>query len=217
MSNFLKEPPPIAIKVSPEEYSAWLARQRNWDKLRGDADEGAVVGNPDGGAKENGTVNAEKYYSNGFLIPIITTKIKPQDESIANSTTLQDDNDLTEFNLEKDTAYLVEISLGVTGSSNFGGPKFQLVFSETPQHATGLYNFLNNGDSVIANAQITLTSATTASVTLAAAGGVLTVSGYVESNAGAGGTVKLQWAMGTGGVSTTMFVKKGSYMRLTKI
>lgn len=130
-------------------------------------------------------------------------KMKPADEPVNNSTTLQDDDDLANYKLEADEYYRIFGFLHVTGQVA-ADLKIALTFSNAPQ------KFLLHTPSGVATS-----SGSAISFTFGATTVYVVINGYIRANAAAGGTVKLQWAQDTADASDTKILE-GSWIEIEK-
>lgn len=145
--------------------------------------------------------------------PPSQVKVKTADETVNNSTTIQDDDHLTGFTLEAGAYYPFE-GVFIAENTTTAGLKLNLTFTDVPQivFMRAVESFDGSG---------TDESATSLNVTdgqVALAGGSATasfvqVTGILQANASTGGTMKLQWAQNVATVQDTK-LRKGTYLRL---
>lgn len=138
------------------------------------------------------------------------TKVKTADETVNNSTTFQDDDDFTGFNLIAGARYEFEMVVVMDNTSSHGC-KMQFVFSQTPQYLYASGTIIDNAgnlssDEVYADGQAFLF---TRSVQPDA--GV--IKGIFQANATTGGTLKVQWAQQTAAVADLKW-REGSVMKI---
>jgi len=146
-------------------------------------------------------------------IPFVQSAVKTAQESVASSTTLQNDDDLL-VALRADAWYEVEMLLRVSFTTNSaGGFKFAFDFSNTPQE-----NFLTGDivtlqtpstsgpDIVLASSMTTTFSIADADAWDLIATNMVRVKGLVHANATTGGTMRLQWAQHTSSANATLLL-----------
>ena len=129
---------------------------------------------------------------------------KTANETVNNSTTLQDDDHLVGYSLAADRYYRINGILHMDGTLA-ADMKFALVFTNAPQKAL-LYT--DGGSSS--------TPGSTISVSFVATEVFIKVTGYFRSNATTGGTMKLQWAQDTAEVSD-LTVREGSWLEIERM
>lgn len=143
---------------------------------------------------------------------IITYAYKATDETVNNSSTVQNDDDLV-LAVEANQVYVIELSLHV---STGGTPDFKYCFAAT---ATSTGHRQGNASSAsAANGKLLMGKAdlTTELAHLVSADPeFLNIVGVIIVGATAG-TLQLKWAQNTADVSDTK-VKAGSWMKLTKV
>lgn len=143
------------------------------------------------------------------------TKYKTADESVTSSTTYQVDDHLAGFAMDNASYYKVEACLYVTGHTS-GDMKAALFFTNAVQ-SFGLQAHVvtnNGGHNADAAGTGTVTSVVIPLITSSFQ--VLTLTGFIKSNATTGGTFDLNWAQNVSNATATT-VKDGSWMTLTKI
>jgi hypothetical protein len=140
--------------------------------------------------------------------------IKAADESLTSNTTLQDDNEL-QFTIEANAQYEIYAQLYVDGSGGHikyavdipsGSLKIDLKqWREVGSSGTG--HEILTGDNVATVEQFDVSSVV--GITNAIMVGII-------STGATAGTVKIRWAQRVADVVTT-FVRRGSYLKMTKI
>lgn len=142
-------------------------------------------------------------------------KYKTIDEAVTSSSTLQDDNHLTEFALTASQWYSFEAN--IVYDQNGGDIKLDWVFTNAPVAGTGIVSYLIIGNDGVIVADSTTALTSEFAITTIPDSGVdntIRISGSVQANTSTGGTFKLQWAQNTiSGNATTM--SKGSWVRLS--
>ncbi|MCX7696816.1 MAG: hypothetical protein N2Z72_03865 [Bacteroidales bacterium] len=137
--------------------------------------------------------------------------VKPTDESIVNSTVLQNDDHLT-YNLAPNQRYLIEVYMIVnTIGATTQGIRVQV---NMPAGATANWSseiIRDNGSPRVFN------TATTAFPHIASIASVRIVRLVaIVNTSGVGGALTVQWAQGTANANATV-VMNGSYMRIVQI
>jgi hypothetical protein len=141
---------------------------------------------------------------------------KTVDESVANSTTLQDDDEL-QVTLAANATYTFEALIVVEGDSA-GDFDFRLT------EADGTYQVVSTGGTAAAGGGVSggtirvWSHGHSADITLALITGdvsLIRIHGSIES-AGAGGIFKLEWAQATSNATPTT-VKAGSYFKVRRV
>lgn len=164
--------------------------------------------------------------SNAIGIPQL--KVKTANESVTSSTTLQDDDHLTGFNLIAGKWYEVSGMLFVDGS-NIPGMDFNFIFTNAvqdrkfqyfkgfaiPDGSIGQASSGSDLSNVVEyNSGLNLSESFTESSTLKIK--PIDLRGVFLSNATTGGTMKLQWAQSTSSATATTLYK-GSFIKLVQL
>jgi len=147
----------------------------------------------------------------------VDTKYKTADEFVDNTTTYQDDDHFTGWNLDAGAYYKLEGHIVLNPDDGTVDPKLQWVFSNAPQESSWHIAGINASGTQVADAGVMQLSDT---ILNTAGGGPYhcKVSGYFLANATTGGTLKLQWALnGLTGVGFGVTMDKGSWITVTKI
>lgn len=136
--------------------------------------------------------------------------LKTTDESVASSTTLQDDDELF-LTLEANGVYEFEALLIITSDVT---PDFKYLWNE----ADGTFDFtqtLWETGAAVSQDSINEISAALAVIVTGTTENFILIKGIIIA-AGAGGTLQLQWAQNTSDAGSTV-VKANSYLRLVKL
>lgn len=147
------------------------------------------------------------------LVPL--TALKTADESIASSTALQADNELT-LALPASAQYTLDVMLFYTASAS-GELKLGFTFpSGCVVHLAGVGYVLSGSFTIDLTSQLSMTSGTT-SLSYEGSGATTSVSlrGTVLNGVTAG-NLQLIWAQNTSNATATV-VKAGSWLRLIRI
>lgn len=136
----------------------------------------------------------------------MTYIVKSADETVNNSSTLQNDDDFS-FSVATNSKYLVEMYLLINSGTT---PDFKYAWS-LPASATA--NGVYNATSSQFNQNGNLTSAQSVD---GAGGERMTVVFFILETAGTAGTAQFQWAQNTADLSNTV-VGAGSVMRYRKV
>jgi len=138
---------------------------------------------------------------------------KTADETVSNTTTLQDDNDFTGIALDANSWYKITMFLDLQSNST-ADIKFQWAFTNAPQDGNWAILLSSTGGAFGGD---TANSAT-GFLTVAISGSIMdgTMTGFIYSNATTGGTMKLQWAQGTATVVNTG-LRAGCWLSIEKI
>jgi hypothetical protein len=147
---------------------------------------------------------------------IVLTAVKTTDETVNNSTTLQDDDHM-QISVKANTTYIFELSVIGTQGGNASLKISMVTATNTPTiNCRTLYN---------ATDRSTLETYKSSTTTLLAAGDAWKITNTFGCFFEAKGTVligandttlKVQWAQGTATIADTKFLK-GSYIKLTKV
>lgn len=134
----------------------------------------------------------------------VQLKAKDADEIVNNSATLQDDDDLSSFDLVAGKFYAFTGMSQITGqaTSDF---KQRLVFTNAPSKfaATGIaFSVASESSDMVVN--------------IAASPAYFYYHGYFQANATTGGTMKLQWAQNTAQAHDTTLLE-GSWLRVEQV
>ena len=142
----------------------------------------------------------------------VDRKVKDADETVNNSNTLQDDDELAGFALVADKRYRFEIFLQMTAANAIPNAAVNLNFSQTPQLGAKLMD-ITAGTSNWVSSSGDSTSLEGGQFVTVATGSVniVRLSGYFQANATTGGTLALEWAQSTAHASDTK-VLAGAYM-----
>lgn len=144
-------------------------------------------------------------------------KVKTADETVNDSTTLQDDNHLAGFALTAGVRYAFRAVLlaAVKGASDI---KFTLSFSQTEQnYFATVKGFANVGGNEAEDISNDVASALVPNgISTNADPYVLVIEGAFQANASSGGTVTLQWAQNSS-VAEDTILREGSYMTVTPL
>ena len=143
------------------------------------------------------------------------TKIKTADESVTSSTTLQDDDHFTGYNLEAGAYYSIEGIVILTADPS-GDCKIYGAFANTPQDTSWVFNARQTGGGAGGDASANITGTKTFLPVANTNKYMYNVTGFILANASTGGTFKVQWAQNSSH-STATTIYKGSWLRLTKI
>lgn len=138
-------------------------------------------------------------------------KHKTADETVNNSDTLQDDDDLAGYSLTAGEYYQINGFLYVNSDTT---ADFQLAmtFTNAPQE---LVLSVDAGGAATAGILTTATAGNGLSVAFTSGGNApLHIKGFIKANASTGGTVDLQWAQDTANPSDTK-VLDGSWLELS--
>ncbi|MCZ6897642.1 MAG: hypothetical protein O7D95_02885 [Betaproteobacteria bacterium] len=166
-------------------------------------DAALVAGNPTGTTTLVGASGDEIYGQ---------FAIKSSDESVTNSLTLQDDDDL-QATLAANSIYQIEVMLSVVSAS--ATPDFKFQFTE-PDGTFLLQGFhAESGDATLTSFPRDESSAVLAILLEAAAIEFIHMN-ILAKPAGTGGIFKLEWAQVTSDATATI-VQAGSWMRTTKL
>jgi hypothetical protein len=133
------------------------------------------------------------------------TAIKLSDETVNNSTTLQDDDELF-LSVEANAKYWLDMRLLMSSGTT---PDFKMLFT----FPSGLTMKLHNTEAT-GTLSVPYDQTTTAAVSGTGADAVIQVEGLVKVSSTAG-TLKLQWAQNTLNASNTI-VRADSTMRLSR-
>ena len=177
----------------------------------------AFTGNPTAPtptAGDNDTSIATTAFVQGELGSLPTLLMKTADETVTNSTTLQDDDHFTGINLVADKHYFIE---GLWIHSGFSNAAFKclFVFTNTPQN--GRYSHIVLDDTIIADQGVSDIDATEVmAIHTGTPEYINKVYGYFQANASTGGTVKLQWAQDSASITGTVF-HEGSWLAITQL
>jgi hypothetical protein len=136
------------------------------------------------------------------------TKYKTAIESVATSTTLQDDNHFTGWSLDSASWYKITAHLHTTQSDTAGDPKLNWTFTNAPQDQSYHYDSSNGGADYSTGGDTTLNRTVTTEVGT-------TMSGTFQTNATTGGTLKLRWAQVASAGTTSIL--PGSWVTIEKI
>lgn len=142
--------------------------------------------------------------NNPLDFPMILEVVKPSTESVANSTTLQDDDHL-KLELEANTNYEIDYMVYVKSASSTPNMKFQWIEPD----GTFRNVFLT---SAVTSVQIADEATAAATFNLDANVVEFMKGTIIAETGGSGGTFKLQWAQDTSN-ATAVIVQIGSYMR----
>lgn len=149
------------------------------------------------------------------LASTIETKYKASDETVNDSNTLQDDDDLASFTIAAATIYQIEGLFRVNNEAN-GGFKFALTTDQTKQWSS--VGAKLNGSVATDEIDTDYTTAAALQFTGNGSTGVnlIRVWGLFLSHATVAGTLKLQWAQYAATVQDTKLLT-GSFIRLTAL
>lgn len=170
------------------------------------ADGNFIVGNGSAWVAENGVTAQESLG--------IQTKVKTADETIASSTTLQDDDHLAGFNVEPNSYYKIDGLLYID-DTGVGDMKFSWTYTVAPDGRCYQYagSDVNGNTEDIVDHTGTAASLTALSNSVA---GAVRISGLVWFGAVSSGTGKLQWAQNSSSVGG-LTLKEGSWVTFTKV
>lgn len=151
-------------------------------------------------------------FAGAHIVGVEYTKYKTADESVTSSTTMQDDDTLTDYNLEPSTHYRVQGCIVTTSPSATPDLKFSLQATATLADSLWSATWADSAGATGADVD----AASTDMVVDIAAGvnQIVNISGYVEANAAA--TIDFQWAQNASSASATT-IKKGSWLSFTPV
>jgi hypothetical protein len=138
--------------------------------------------------------------------------VKDANESVANSATLQDDNDFTGIPLTADKRYALE-AFFIIGST-VADFDYNFVFTNTPQVGSRAFKAIDEGATgAEGNSGITTEDRITIDH---GDGSHVQIFARIHANATTGGTFKVQWAQSAGDAASTT-LNEGSWLRLTQL
>ena len=140
------------------------------------------------------------------------TRVKASDETVNNSTTLQDDDEIAAISLSASSVYMVSglLRVAIKASSDI---KLLLPVSSAPTDQ--FFRFTTVGASITTQYDTLASNSTASAIAVASDDEVLiSIEGFIETNAA--GTLKLQWAQNAG-VAEDTIVRAYSFLKVTKI
>jgi hypothetical protein len=147
---------------------------------------------------------------------IIQTKVKTATETVTSSTTLQDDDHLTQFWLPAGQWYTLEAAFYIT--QNVGDFKFLFNFTSAPVSSTdfAVWHAVHQDGTTDSQVIQNITGEEVIATMTDANNYGVTYKGGFQANTSSDSSMKLQWAQNTSSGNGTSLIK-GSWVKLTKI
>jgi hypothetical protein len=146
---------------------------------------------------------------------VVSRTVKPADQSVTNSATLTDDNDLS-VTLEANTSYMIRGVIFLDGTSTTAGIKYGFTGPASPTLVRFLRSDNANGGAPVFRAVDTAIPGSTAlTVGTTASGEVITFDGIYQNGVTAG-LFKFQFAQSTSTAAQSVTCRAGSYIEFAK-
>lgn len=159
-----------------------------------------------------------RYSGGGTPVGVVLAVRKSADESVTNSSVLQDDDELT-IDVPANSSWVVRVVLfALAAASNTPDIQFQLTGPSGAAAVIGKHGLDTGATSTAGTPRYTGAQSFSSNATngLMTSATMIVIEGTVTIGA-TSGAVTLQWAQSSATVGEAITVKAGSYMMLTRI